>query len=128
MAARLTDEQIAARVARENGTPCGCAHEPVRTRLPSASTTSRPTTESAAVRCSAAPWNTLFCDSAPPTVAKRPDSGPQYGVRSPFAASAASSASHVTPASATTYMSRSWISMRSSRRRSRSSAPSCAGV
>ena len=46
----------------------------------------------------------------PPTVAKRPESGPKYGVRTPSALVARYSSSQVTPTSATTKLSSAAIS------------------
>ena len=54
---------------RQNGLECLCAHEPVVTTEPSASTTLSPITLSATVPHTPEPWNRLFCESAPPTVA-----------------------------------------------------------
>ena len=51
--------------------------EPVVTREPSASTTVTPMTLSATVPWVVEPKKALFCESAPPTVATRPESGPQ---------------------------------------------------
>jgi hypothetical protein len=53
----------------------------------------------------------LPCDIAPPTVDRRPDKGPQYGVRSPCTSSASRRFFHVTPHSTVTYMSVALTSM-----------------
>ena len=104
---------------RKNGRPRAPPWAPVGSSSPRPVTTSRPITASAAEPHAAPPQNTLFCDSAPPTVARRPDSGPQYGVRRSCSASAAFSRSQVQPASTVTIISTGSIStIRSSRVRS----------
>ena len=96
--------------------------------VPSAVTTSRPSTLADIGPCRAEPKNAAFCDAAPPTVATMPESGPKNGVRRPTSASASCSVRQVQPASAITQPSASSISTtRSSALMSRITVPGRVG-
>ena len=95
---------------RKNGLEVLIDADPVFSSLPLPSTTSNESTDSADRPWLPVPMLAEFCEVDPPTVAFRPENGPQNGVRSFSLASAALSLSQVTAGSTVTYMSVALIS------------------